>query len=261
MRHVGRLVGFASVRRRRQIGAVGLDQAAVQRHQARHRAQFFSILEGQDAGEGNVEAQVQCCGGDLAGFGETVEDTTHPALPFIAQHGQRVVTAAAGVHHQRQAGRMGGADVYRKALALPGHVGNAAAIESVVVQPGFAQGHHPRQRGAVQQGLQIRLQHAFVVGVHAHRAPEVAVRRRECMHGRKFFQRGADAQRAIDVGVGHGLAHAGDVFVQAGEAQVAMGIDVHRGGAGWRPGRRAQPVKASASAWPRRCWCPGSLRS
>jgi hypothetical protein len=44
-----------------------------------------------------------------------------------------------------------GADVDAKALALPFHVGHAAAVQAVVVEPGFADAHHPRARRCAHQ--------------------------------------------------------------------------------------------------------------
>ena len=43
----------------RKEGRVGFDQHALQRHVAGDLAQIFGVLEGHDAGKGNIEAELQ----------------------------------------------------------------------------------------------------------------------------------------------------------------------------------------------------------
>ena len=138
---------------------------------------------------------------------------------------------AARVDNQRHAHLPGGADVGAKALALPFHVGDAAAalalFHLVVVEARFADGHH---LGHLRRGHQFGhagFVHVLAVGVHAGAGPEVVVLGRQRLHGRKLFHRGADAQRARHPGGGHGGAHAGHVARQFGKSQVAVGIGEH----------------------------------
>ena len=67
VRDIGRLVALAAMRHRREIGRVGLDQQPVVRHVGGDRAQFLGILEGQDAGEGDVAAELDADSGELRG--------------------------------------------------------------------------------------------------------------------------------------------------------------------------------------------------
>ena len=56
-RNVGRVVGFAPVRCRREIRAVGLDEGAIKRNKGHDITQVLRTLEGDDAREQNVIKQ------------------------------------------------------------------------------------------------------------------------------------------------------------------------------------------------------------
>ena len=122
-------------------------------------------------------------------------------------------------------------NVGTKTFALPLHVGNRAAtfalIHLVVVQPRFANTHHPGQLAAAHQVVKCGFLHALVVWVYAHRGPHVGVVQCKLMHLRKVFQRGADAQRTGHLRVLHVLQDLGQTLLQFREIQVAMGIGKH----------------------------------
>src|SRR5439155_1673924 len=75
--HVGGLVAPAAVRHRGQVRRVGLDQQAVAGHGADRGAQRVGVLEGDDAGHGDVEAEVQVAPRVVASAGEAVDDAAH----------------------------------------------------------------------------------------------------------------------------------------------------------------------------------------
>ena len=188
----------------------------------------------------------------------------------MAQHCQSVDSGAARVHDQRQLSGKGGLDVDGEALTLPRHVGHAAPTQTVVVQPGFANRHHARQCGSRHQVGQLGFAYAFVVGVHAHRAPEVLVYPGQLVHRLELFQRGADAQGAVHLSSRHFAADVGQARAQLGKAQVAVGVNKHdvRKFAPMSCTADAGPsmgkpwwLRASALAWPTRYWCPESPRS
>ena len=56
---VGRLVALAAMRRRREVGAVGLHQDAVDRGGGEDLAQLAGFREGGDAGHRQVEAEIE----------------------------------------------------------------------------------------------------------------------------------------------------------------------------------------------------------
>ncbi len=232
MGHPGGRVGLAAVRHRRQVGAVGLDQAPIQRHEARHLAQLGGGLEGEDARERDVEAEVQRGARDVHRFREAMEHAARlrargGVRPFLAQHGQRVVARLAGVDHQRQVHRTAGADVHAKALALPFHVRDGAAFEPEVVEAGLADGDHARAPRAFAQPVDVGFGHGLGVGMHADAGPQVVVGRGQRVHGLELLHRRTDAQRAADVGRAHVREDGRETIVQLGEREVAVGVDVH----------------------------------
>ena len=109
-----------------------------------------------------------------------------------------------------------------EALALPLHVSYAAAVEAVVVQAGLANALHARQAAEFQQFLQRGLFQTFGIGVYTSRRPEVVVAHGQCMHIRKFFQRGADDHGPVNLCFGHRLANGIDLFAQLGEIEMAV---------------------------------------
>jgi hypothetical protein len=120
--------------------------------------------------------------------------------------------------------------VHAKALALPGHVFDAALAQAVVVQARLADADHAGQLTAADQVIDSGLLHAFVVGVHAHRGPDVRALLRHRVHLRELFQRGADAQGAVHLVGGHVGQHKVELALVVGEIEVAVGIDEHGSG-------------------------------
>ena len=117
--HVGRLAALAAEFAGREIGRVGLDQDAVGRQVRGDGAQLVGFLEGQDAGERHVEAELDAGEGQVAAAGEAMQHGREGALPrFLAQDFRHVVVGLAGMDHQRQAGLAGGRDMGAEALLL-----------------------------------------------------------------------------------------------------------------------------------------------
>jgi hypothetical protein len=54
-----RLVALAALGHRRQIGCVGFDQEPLERHRGGGLAKRFGLLEGNDTGERDVEAELE----------------------------------------------------------------------------------------------------------------------------------------------------------------------------------------------------------
>ena len=105
------------------------------------------------------------------------------------------------------AGLAGGANMDPKTLPLPVHVGPAAFAQAKVIQSGFADGDNLGQGCAPHQIGHAGLGHAFVVGMYTDAAPEIVVSRGQRMNGLELFQRGANAQRAPNLGLLHGLTN------------------------------------------------------
>lgn len=135
---------------------------------------------------------------------------------------------------ERLAGLLRGADVHAETVALPLHVGDAAAalafFHLVIVEAGFADGHDTRACRQAHQVFHGGLGDVLVVGVHAHAGPEVVVAGGQGLYVVEFLELGADAQRPVDLGGGHGGADLGHLVREFGEGQVAVGVGEHRKG-------------------------------
>ena len=60
MRDIGRFVATPAMRRRREVGSVGLDQDAVRREFAGDCLEIRCLPEGQDSGERYIESKFDC---------------------------------------------------------------------------------------------------------------------------------------------------------------------------------------------------------
>ena len=142
---------------------------------------------------------------------DATRDVACPIFPLFPEDGQCVVRRTAGVDDQRFGAGARRADMGAETVALPLQISHAApalaVFHAVIVQAGFANRHHTGQRGFGQQVLHRGLLHALVVGVHAHRAPEVVVGQCQSVHVTKLFHGGADTQGPVHAGIGHRLAN------------------------------------------------------
>ncbi len=202
--------------------------------------------------------------GHLQRLGEAVEDAAHGAAaprraasPACRSLALRVCTTSGSPVRAR------GADVDAEALALPGHVGHAAAVQAVVVEPGFADRHHARQARQRQQVVErraparLRCRGARPPCTRSCRAPAPAHAR--ASNSSSVVQMHSARSTLAAAIVARSSAQA---VVQFGKAQVAVGVDEHAA----RRGRPARGAGAGRSDRLRRlgrrdAWCPASPRS
>src|SRR5206468_1824616 len=114
----------------------------------------------------------------------------------------------------------------------------AAAVETVVVEPGFADRDDARLGGQSQQVGKRRLTHVFFVGMDTGAGPKIVEAHRQRMHRIELLERRADAQRPVDLRSAHGGANLVDARSELGKTQMAMGVDVHGAGARRRGGNQ-----------------------
>ena len=98
-----RLVAAAAIRDRGEERRVGLDHEAVARHEARGVAQRVGGLEGDDAAERDVEAEVEEAARAGGVAGEAVDDAAGLARALCLHDGDGVVVGVAQMHDDRQA--------------------------------------------------------------------------------------------------------------------------------------------------------------
>src|SRR5688572_16837310 len=131
--HQRGLVGLPAVGHRREVGRIGFDQHALQRHLTRDLPQRRRVLEGDDPGKGDVEAQRQRRARDLPGAREAMHDAAHLPGALLVHDAQGILGRLPHMDDERLAAATCGADMGAEALALPFGI----ALDAVVIQPGF----------------------------------------------------------------------------------------------------------------------------
>ena len=89
----------AAMRHRRKIGCVGLDEEPIERQLGGDRAERLRALEGNDAGEGHIEAELDPEESEVAAGGEAVQDGGEGPPPRLLAEDR----ADVGVDDGRQA--------------------------------------------------------------------------------------------------------------------------------------------------------------
>ena len=137
----GRLVGPAAERVRAEVGAVRLDQEAVERDTSGDLAERVERLvrERDHPGEGEVQAQVEERPRVVPGPGERVQDPAHRP-PERGELLDDVALALPAVDHHRQAALVGQVEVAAEPVLLDWK----RRLVPVAVEPRLADGDHPR---------------------------------------------------------------------------------------------------------------------
>ena len=193
------------MRCRRQIRAVGFDEAAVQRHHfratSRRSAAFLKVRIPGERDHENPSPMRRAC--HFLGFGEAVENAPDLALPFLLEDGDRVGAGFAGMDDQRQTrfrARRGCARENARAArpCLP-------MLRAFQDGSNRALSRRCRRRAAAWLRLQQVTQTVgswmpSLSGWTPTVAQKfvVAAMARACT-AREFFERGADAQGAVDM--------------------------------------------------------------
>ena len=86
MPDIARLIVFATIGNRRQIGRIGLDEQSIERHAPRHFLDDLRILESDDTRQRNVETEFQRCFRHFPGFRKAVKDAADLPCPLLAHH-------------------------------------------------------------------------------------------------------------------------------------------------------------------------------
>ena len=226
------------------IGArYGLSVSIRQRSSGTKRrdlAQLGGVLERQDAGKRDVKAQIERGAGHLGGFGEAMEDAAGSPPPSSRRIASVSAEALRVWMTSGLPARARGADVHAKALALPLHLGDAAAVQAVVVEPGLADRDDLRQRAPARRSSSTRRLAARPPRPDGRRRCTRSCRSRAPARGRARTPRASC--RCTARGRPRPARHRGADLRQArrqlGEAQVAVGIDEHGVRRGPHAGRR-----------------------
>jgi hypothetical protein len=128
---------------------------------------------------------------------------------------------------QRLPGGVRRADMGTETLALPLHIGDRAAFQTVVIETGLADRDHLRMSGQFDELSEARLAHVLVIRVHPDRREHVLVPAGDLQHGRQRLQVDRDAQRMRDRMAAHVLEHLRQAVGESFEVDMAVRIDKH----------------------------------
>src|SRR5690606_8140217 len=126
-----------------QVWRIRFDQQPLQRQPLCHLAQRIRIAERDDAGQRDIEAEIQASTGGIPVLGEAVDDATYLCGALLSQNAYCILGRAAAMYDQRLAELARGADMATESLALPLQI----ALVVVVVQTRFADGDELGRRG------------------------------------------------------------------------------------------------------------------
>ena len=175
------------MRYRRQIGRVGFNQQTVSRQTARHLTQPVGIAEGDNTGDGDIEAQIQQSFCHRPIFSKAVQYPADFTCPLFTQNGQRIGLRITGMHNQRLAQLAGQTDLRTECLLL--HSGMFRVIE--VVETCLAYRHYARMAGVFAQSSRIPAI-GLIQRMSAARSKDIGKRLDRRQHRRKLLLRHAD---------------------------------------------------------------------
>lgn len=188
-------------------------------------ADVGGVLVGDDAGDADVGAQIEPGLAFGGGAGETVDDEFE--LGKIFHDGQAVGVGFADVENDGEVAAGGDFELVEEEAALQQLGGKIV----MVVQAAFAEGNDLGM-GAEQgfeEGFVAFFGFGGVVRVDAEGGEDFGVLRGDFEGGGVIGNLGADGDAAGDAGGARGGEDSRDVFGQAGEGEVAVGVDKHGG--------------------------------
>jgi hypothetical protein len=216
------------MRIRREIGGVRLDEQSLRRDFSCDRPQLLGALEGQDAGERDVEPELDTHLGKARTGGEAVQDGGERALPrLLAQDRDHVLVGVAGMDDERQPACARGRDV--RAEDAPLHVPRAVVVE--VVEPGLADADAPRmarQRGDV--GCRNARLLGCMVRMRADREEQLPMRLGELSVALEACDMGRDRDHAADASRLRPREHFRQAIRELREVEMTVAVDEHERG-------------------------------
>src|SRR5262249_43989066 len=184
------------------------------------------FFEGEDAGEGDEEAEGDRMSGKLAAAGEAMQHRgeSSPAR-FLLQYPRHVRVSLARMDDERQTGCARGGDVAAEPLFLRG----ARAALVVIVEPGLADCHHLRVTRALDQlvGRYIELV-LRVMRMSADGAIHIIEALCDAEHLGVAFDSRRDSNNARDSGRPRARDHGLELAGESGKIEMAVAVDQHR---------------------------------
>ena len=225
---MGRFVRLAAIGHRRQIGAVGLDQDAIERTGGKDGAQFMRFGECDDPRHRKIEAQIQRRAGQVCARGEAVHHAGKRAVAmFLRQDRGHVCIGGTGMDDQGQAGLARGLDMQAQAALLD----RRAVGGIVIVKAGFADAD---EFGVLRQGDQFGHPGQRLIGsVHrmgSRRPVDPRMRLGDGPDLGRGFQPRADGDHPRNAGSSGAADDIAGLRCQIGKVEMAMAVN--KGGNG-----------------------------
>ena len=177
------------------------------------------IFEGNNAGEGNVQPQIQSGFGKSGIFGEAV-DNAGIGLSFF-QNRQSIGGGIAGVDNHGQTAFVGGLDVFGEAAVLPCQI----AFAPVIIQARFAYADDFRVFCRFNHFSDGKFFGFLAVGVNAYGAVNLFIGLGNVEDFGKTLFAYADGKRLLDALFFHVGEHFRQAVAQAFEIEVAVRIN------------------------------------
>lgn len=218
-----------------QIGGVGFEQEVEGPGALERRGQFGAVAPGDDAAEGQAEAEVEKRRCDLGRSVEVVEDAGGGGGRLTAEDGQEFGPGAAAVEVKGQARFPGDGDLSGE----EGHLGVEGRVGNPEVQAAFPDGGDApgEDLGELVQGVKVF--RPAVPRVNAGCREDAGMGCREGEGSCPVVRGDRAGDPGLDTG-GTGAVHGGiDEADEVGIMQVAVGVDEEHGGEAGRD--RDQP--------------------
>ena len=223
--YISRFVALAAKRIGREIRRVGFDKDAVRRQLGRDRAQRARVFEGQNAGEGDEEAERDGAPRKLRTAGEAMQHSREGALPgFFFENARHVGVGFARMDDQRQAGLARGGDMGAKSALLR----IARAVVVVIIEPRFADRDDfrvPRMGDQiVRRDVQLFVR---IMRMRADRAKNIGKALCDRQHAGEAAHARRDGDKAPDAGVSGARDDRVELAGKIGKVEMAMAVDQH----------------------------------
>ncbi len=225
VRHIGRLVALAAERLGRKIRCVGLDDHAIMRNRLGDLAQFFRFREGQDAGEGDVAAELDADARQIRTRRKAMQKEREGALPcLLGQDRRHVVVGRTAVNDERQTGFARRRDMPAQTLDL--RFARRVVVE--VIETRLADRHHLRVRREpdeiVNGDIELFIR---IVRMRADGTEDVRIGFGDRKDRVEPLHAGRDRDHLADARCARALDDSVALSLEVGKIQMAMRIDKH----------------------------------
>ena len=223
MNDMGGLVASPPQRLRRKEGAVGFHQQPVDRNGCRHLAELGRRTKGHHSSKPEMATEIDRLGSLRRRAGEGVEDRGQgPTGDRLAEHGEDVGNALAGVNDQWQGETLGQSEVTIEPLPL----NVLGRVVAVPIEPRLADGGNPLRLGQGHDPIPFARDHLpDIIGVNACRCHDPNFTGGEISRCLAVNRPGADHRHPADSRGTGPRHHLGKLVQIAHRIEMAMAVE------------------------------------